>query len=334
MVISGTSKIRHWGIEDPTMKQLLEERGLTEIPLYRLDSPKIKHANWLSSVDWWTKMAAERDGPVNSSKIDTSDITQVSSDIKKLAMELGASDVGFAKLTPTMLKEGCTRSTPNIISLIIEEEYHHALEGAIGIEKEAVRVYEECATLATELAKRIREMGFSAIADHNGTMEIQAIPAMYACGLGELGKHGSLIHRELGARFRPSFVTTDLPLALDEPDIFGVQDFCARCNVCTRNCPPDAIPASEDFTITEGVKRWRTDIEACYHASRLREEYCHICVDVCPYNIKTTSNEAIKPIYLTYMSKRRAAGNRAPTWFIEDEEKVMANGPVTEILRM
>ena len=54
------------------------------------------------------------------------------------------------------------------------------------------------------------------------------------------------------------FVTTDLPVAYDEPYEFGVQDYCMSCNLCRNNCPGDAIP--DGYITTDGIKRWLTDI--------------------------------------------------------------------------
>ena len=87
--------------------------------------------------------------------------------------------------------------------------------------------YARCAEVATEIARYIREeLGYPAWAHHNGSFEIQAIPVFHEVGFGELGRHGSLIHPQLGSNFRPGFVTTDLPLAYDQPYEFGVQDYC------------------------------------------------------------------------------------------------------------
>jgi epoxyqueuosine reductase QueG len=139
-----------------------------------------------------------------------------------------------------------------------------------------------------------------------------------------MGKHGSLIHRQFGAGFRPSFVMTDLPLQPDRPDLFGVQDYCMNCRLCENNCPADAIAASEDFIVTEGYRRWLVDTEKCYTASRLRDEYCHICVDVCPYVHKENGDRALMLLYKQFMGKRKRAGWKTPQWFIEDEEEILA----------
>ena len=105
------------------------------------------------------------------------------------------------------------------------------------------------------MAEYIRTLGFSAIADHNGTGDIQAIPALYACGMGELGRHGSLIHPKFGTGFRPGFVITDAPVITNKANIFGVQKTCETCRLCENNCPPGAIRDSADYIVFERVKR-------------------------------------------------------------------------------
>jgi epoxyqueuosine reductase QueG len=168
-----------------------------------------------------------------------------------------------------------------------------------------MRTYAKCAELATELAAHIRDMGYPARAHHNGASEVQAIPIFYQVGFGELGRHGSLINEKYGASFRPGFVTTDLPLVEDQPREFGVQDFCMNCNVCQRNCPGDAIP--QDHVLTHGIKRWLIDLEKCYPYSRLRDEYCHLCVDVCPYIVKSHPET-----YKAFMKERKQVGYKTP----------------------
>ena len=71
------------------------------------------------------------------------------------------------------------------------------------VEEEAMRTYAKCTEIATALAAYVREMGYPAIAHHNGASEVQAIPIFYQVGFGELGRHGSLINEKYGASFRP-----------------------------------------------------------------------------------------------------------------------------------
>jgi ferredoxin len=75
--------------------------------------------------------------------------------------------------------------------------------------------------------------------------------------------------------------------------------------------------------MTGGVKRWITDVERCYTESRLREQYCHICVDVCPYVHKANADPHKKYLYKLYMAQRKKAGYRTPAWFPDDPPEAL-----------
>ena len=95
---------------------------------------------------------------------------------------------------------------------------------------------------AAHLRNHIRKLGFAA-QDYPGPLAnaVNMVPAALDCGFGELGKHGSIINRRLGSSFRLAVVTTDLPLDIDLPDEFGVDDMCKNCRICEDVCPPGAI---------------------------------------------------------------------------------------------
>ena len=321
--MKGISKFRS-PMTDPVLMRMVEDRGLDEVPLFSRKRRNLPEQAWRDAMERWDELAPDRTGPANPDTTPVDDTAAMTARIKEKARALGADDVGIAALTPIMINEGFEFPHKYVICLLIEEKYENVLGGALAVEMETIDVYVRCAEVSTALGKHIRDLGYPAVADHNGTMEVQAIPAMVAAGLGEMGKHGSMIHREFGAGFRPGFVLTDLPLVPDTPDLFGVQDYCMSCRLCENNCPPAAIPASDDFEMTDGYKRWLTDIEKCYEASRLRDEYCHVCVDVCPYVHKENGDREKRALYKTFMGKRRQAGWRTPQWFIEDEAKVLA----------
>lgn len=315
--MKGTSKIRAQGYGDPALVALMRRHGLESIPLYDNRPPETE-----AKRRRWTELAKFRDGPVNPTRIDASDAAELTATIKDLARSLGADELGCTRLTPIMLDRSAELDHEFVICILVGENYARTVEGPRAIESESTSVYVKCAEISTSLAAHIRSLGFSAIAHHNGAGEIQAIPAMHASGLGELGKHGSLIHPKLGASFRPSFVTTTLPLVPDDPIVFGVQDTCIHCNLCANNCPGDAIP-QHDYIITEGVKRWLTDVDRCYVYSRLRPQYCHICVDACPYVHKASCDPIKKEFYKRYMRNRKQAGYKTPAWFPEDRPEML-----------
>ncbi len=97
---------------------------------------------------------------------------------------------------------------------------------------EYIRVYELLSRLGVELAEWIRDRGYPARAHTLRDEQLAMLPHAYTAGLGELGKHGSLINRELGCAFRIGVVTTELPLGVDAPQEDGIQDFCRSCRMC------------------------------------------------------------------------------------------------------
>jgi epoxyqueuosine reductase len=285
---------------DPVLAEMVHAMGLKEAPHYAAFKPTIQ-----AYRRRWVELAPYRDGPVQAERTPTGDAAATTKQIKEKAMELGANMVGVCRLQPHMIDLGEDVPHEFVIACCVAEDYEKVMQGADAVEEEAMRTYVRCTEIANELAAHIRSLGYPARAHHNGGSEVQAIPIFYQVGFGELGRHGSLINEVYGASFRPGFVTTDLPMVEDKPREFGVQDFCMNCNVCQRNCPGDAIP--QDYVMTHGVKRWLIDLENCYPYSRLRNEYCHLCVDVCPYIVKSHPET-----YRAFMKERRLVGYKTP----------------------
>lgn len=303
--VIGTSWRRQQGLSDPLLRRMVAERGLDEVPQWTKDDGvrSRAHARWMA-------LGEHRDGPVAAARSTIADTGAITAEIKAKALALGAEAIGCCALSPIMIDRDFDMAHPNLIAIVLGEDYANVLEGSRAIEAETYDVYVRVAEIATELAAHIRAMGYGAWAHHNGVSQIQAIPALYRCGIGELGRHGSLINPQLAANFRPSFVSTELPLAFDAPLEFGVQDYCQSCNLCRNNCPGDAI--ATDHILTEGIKRWRIDMEKCYPFSRLHEAYCHICVDVCPYVHKANGDRDKRRIFKAYMGQRKQDGYRSP----------------------
>lgn len=159
--------------------------------------------------------------------------------------------------------------------------------------------YNRGARTAAKLANFIREKGHSADPWLGPTADaVLMIPAAIDAGMGELGKHGSLIHRKFGSGFRLSAVTTDIPLVADGPDTFGADEFCANCQLCTKACPPVAI--SDEKQMVRGTRKYYVDFDKCipYFADN---HACGICIAVCPW-----TRPGIADNLIVKMAKRRA----------------------------
>ena len=70
--------------------------------------------------------------------------------------------------------------------------------------------------------------------------------AAAACGIGERGMSGKILHPKYGPYMRYCFLITDAPLSCDEP----ISPVCDGCGECIRACPGHAI--SE-----EGLDTWQ-----------------------------------------------------------------------------
>jgi epoxyqueuosine reductase QueG len=121
-------------------------------------------------------------------------------------------------------------------------------------------------------------------------------PALYPplaqlAGLGWLGTSGLMITPEHGPRVRLAAVFTsieNLPFGTQNEHAW-VEDFCAQCGVCIRECPPQAIYPEPHHHETGRITC--VDNERCfpyfsdYHG-------CSVCIKVCPFN--STSYDTIK----------------------------------------
>jgi ferredoxin len=205
-------------------------------------------------------------------------------DVHAVARERGADAVGITEMRAEYVFEGHDVPPQRTMVLLAIGQDHDAMMSAPSDQAlvEVTRQYARGMRVAKAVANWLRARGHDAF-PHAGPMagSFTLIPGAIAAGLGELGKHGSLIHRELGANFRLACVLTDVPLEPSAPDRFGADDFCAHCRVCADACPPDAI--LHEKQLVRGETRWYVDFDRCLPYFN---EYlgCGICLAVCPFS--------------------------------------------------
>lgn len=191
--------------------------------------------------------------------------------------------IGVAVMDPSWLFEGHKMSRSRIIVTAVQHDYDTInLAPTPEAGAEVMRQYTRAAGSAVTIAHWLRQQGWEA-EPVTGPMAgaIALIPAAIAAGLGELGKHGSLINAEFGSSFRLSAVLTDAPFAPTQvPDLF-VDDFCAACRICEDACPPIAI--GPDKQIVRGVDKWYVDFDRCLPFFN-QHQGCAICIAVCPWS--------------------------------------------------
>lgn len=203
--------------------------------------------------------------------------------VKEFALAHEADLVGIAPVDRNSVFEGFEVTEPTIVVLGVEMK-HAELSKAPEVEAavEVATQYNRGNRAAKTLANWIRQRGWNAHGHGGpGAGPLALVPNAIAAGLGELGKHGSIINRTYGSSFRLAGVLTDLPLIADAPDEFGADDFCLSCQVCTNACPPDAI--HRDKVTVRGVEKWFVDFDKCmpYFATT---HGCGVCIAVCPWS--------------------------------------------------
>lgn len=212
------------------------------------------------------------------------------SHLKAKARGFGADIVGICRIEPSDVYRG--RTVEHTFAIAVgqrmrwrEFQVVPSRESAI----ECLRVYYTLGETVIELAAYIRSLGYACAVEHPiGDSNLLHIPIGLKAGFGELGRHGSIIHPELGPLFRMGSVATSLELATDAPIDAGIAKFCDVCRACRKYCPPKAIPderspeAGKDHL---GYDRYVVDTGRCFPYFA-RHNYCSICLPVCVYNHK------------------------------------------------
>lgn len=232
---------------------------------------------WQGICNYW--LLRKADGRVAERRTEAEPAV-LAGKIRTLALEAGAGGVGICRVTEDALYEGYDPGFPYAISIMMPmnvEEMQYVPEPRAALE--VMKVYFAISRVAIDVAAAVRGMGWRARA-YGESADILHIPLAVSAGLGELGKHGSLISKAYGPNVRLATVLTDMPLATDAPVDIGVEDLCLGCRRCTIDCPADAIVDHKQ--LVRGEEKWYVDFDKCvpYFTKTLG---CGICIEVCPW---------------------------------------------------
>ncbi|MFQ5661389.1 MAG: 4Fe-4S dicluster domain-containing protein [Gammaproteobacteria bacterium] len=225
--------------------------------------------------------------PVAASRSKTDPAT-LSRQLTDFLLANGAGDVAVARMRPEWVLEGMPEVTePFIVTFAVPMDYSTMMRVAeTGCDLTAgghiIDKYNRGTTIARSGANWLRDRGYHAYG-HCGPASgrLTSIPAAIAGGLGELGKHGSMINRKYGSNFRIGYILTEAELVPGEPVNFGADEFCTNCQLCIKHCPPNAIYPEKQMV--RGVQKWYVDFDRC--VSYFNETYgCGICLPICPWS--------------------------------------------------
>lgn len=227
--------------------------------------------------------------------------------VKVAAFAAGADAVGVTAVQPQWVFEG--HAVPQRWAIMLAVAHDWAELRTAPEERaaaEVIRQYGRGIRAAKGVAASIRALGHDAT-PHGGPMAypMLLVPAAIAAGLGELGKHGSLINRTLGSNLRLACVLTDVPLVADGVDRFDAETFCDRCQSCTNACPPQAI--GPDRHVVRGEERWYVDFDRCLPFFN-EHQGCAVCLSVCPWNLPGVAPNLVSKLAARRERQAAAAG--------------------------
>lgn len=227
-----------------------------------------------------------RVGLVASRNTAPSDPADAAKLVKEAAKCFGAGLVGITKMDCRFCYHDCSPDFHYAISVAWPMDREEMLyTPSQRSNREIMDAYRQVNRVAIRLAAYIRSLGHPAQASTNlapgSSTEVLHVPIAIAAGLGQLGKHGSLITVDFGSNVRLATVLTDLPLAIDQPRDIGIDDLCRNCRICETNCPPHAIFSEKQ--LVRGEKKWYVNFDKCvpYFAET---RGCGICIEVCPWS--------------------------------------------------
>ena len=216
--------------------------------------------------------------------------------VKDYAKAIGVDKVGIVEVRPEWIFEGdeitekyaiilATRMDYEALSASVERQFSKTIY-------EVMSIYFQGHLKARQLANWLRKQGWDArgYGTPMGT-PLNLVPAAQEAGIGTLGKHGSLISKEMGSLLRLAYVLTDMPMATDGPEDIGADEFCASCQRCTDQCPPKAI--TDRKQMVRGVERWYVDFDKCVPYFN-EHGGCAICLAVCPWSQPGVSESLVQ----------------------------------------
>jgi reductive dehalogenase len=255
-----------------------------------------KHPIHAAGRNMTSYLAPRVDGEVASTKAPIPEDPEIlSRHIKRLGYFFRANIIGIGPLPQYAVYTHDKNGNPVkldhkfAIVILIDQDFE-TMDASKGYDwisgSQSILGYSNSAFIACIMADYIRKLGYPARAHHSANYQVAIPPLLLLAGIGEMSRMGnSVLNPFLGARFKASAVTTDLPLLPDKPIDFRLQRFCQTCKKCAVLCPSRAIPMG-DKVMYNGYECWKLDIERCakFRVTNQNGSSCGQCIKVCPWN--------------------------------------------------
>lgn len=291
-------ELKEWDDENRRRRGKDEARGRLEDPIGSQFGPSVFYSRRVLGLPEIVegKVAARHKVDIDEKVM--ADPQAIASIVKSYARYLGAATVRITALKQDWVYTNYARpytlepygkpvdlDYKNIICMAIPQNRAMMASGdGIAEYLEIGWIYTYASLVSVILAQFIRSLGWPAQALSSENSPYLVVPAFVDAGIGEQGRCSFVVNKEFGNNFRPAAVATNLPLAIDKPVDFGLQDFCRKCQICAETCPSKAITTG-DTEVIRGVRRWPFDGDKCRRYWDTIGHPCGICQSVCPWNL-------------------------------------------------
>lgn len=229
---------------------------------------------------------------------------ELTKDLREFALAHEADDVGIAAIEPTYVFEDYSIEHPYVVILALAHNYERLREvpsdetNGVGV-SDVGDQHARGTRSSYGLANWIRSQGYHAD-PYPGRMAgaLLLIPPAIAAGLGELGKHGSLISPKFSSGLRLAGVTTYMALVPTGPIHFGPTSSAQHARFVRKRAHPVAIIPQKQ--IVRGVERFYVNFDKCT-PSFAEAASCGICIAECPW-----TRPSARPKLLATMARRIA----------------------------
>ena len=215
--------------------------------------------------------------------------TEELKEFEKSAKSIGIEVVGYTILPNDLIFKERALLFNHAIVLIMEMNREKILKApSKETFKMVMETYDKLGTITNKLSSKLQQMGFKSQASHPLGGLVLYPPLAVRAGLGYYGTHGLLITPEFGPRQRISAIFTNienLPINKENNHLW-VSDFCAKCKICVKTCPSNAIYDSP--LETTPIRKTCINREKCLPVF-VKENGCSVCIKNCMFTQKTYS---------------------------------------------
>jgi len=218
--------------------------------------------------------------------------------LKEIAKYFGATDAGIVKLTDYSYYKTFGNLNEHVgikdnYGDPIKPTYKTAIVFTMKMDLEMMNraphyeelmttedAYLKVALTGSRLEMYLKSLGYKAESVNGEYYLTPLVPLAHDAGLGQIGMCNHIVTKEHGNNIRLGAVFTTLEVDYDEPEDYGLHDFCKKCALCLMNCPSKAITHKQRDV--NGRIFYKFDDNKCYEVWTKMGTDCGTCIQACP----------------------------------------------------